>query len=93
MPWQVRELLTLRKAAERCLSLIYSELRITTLVDVYDALRSARPYKPAMTHEQAMNIILEGYGRTDPKHFRPDVLEAFKNANDAMNHIFETMAD
>lgn len=69
------------------------EASITTLVDVYDALRSARPYKPAMTHEQAMNIILEGDGRTDPKHFRPDVLEAFKNANDAMNHIFETMAD
>ena len=69
------------------------EASIATLVDVYDALRSARPYKPAMTHEQAMNIILEGDGRTDPKHFRPDVLEAFKNANGAMNHIFETMAD
>lgn len=69
------------------------EASITTLVDVYDALRSVRPYKPAMTHEQAMTIILEGDGRTNPKHFRPDVLEAFKNANAAMNHIFETMAD
>jgi len=69
------------------------EASITTLVDVYDALRSARPYKPAMTHEQAMNIILQGDGRTDPKHFRPDVLEAFRNASDAMNHIFETMVD
>lgn len=69
------------------------EASITTLVDVYDALRSVRPYKPAMTHEQAMSIILEGDGRTDPKHFRPDVLEAFKSANDAMNQIFESMAD
>jgi len=69
------------------------EASITTLVDVYDALRSERPYKPAMTHEQAMKIILEGDGRTDPKHFRPDVLDAFERANQAMNHIFETMKD
>jgi putative two-component system response regulator len=69
------------------------EASITTLVDVYDALRSERPYKAAMSHEEAMNTIVEGDGRTDPKHFRPDVLEAFKNANGAMNHIFETMAD
>ena len=69
------------------------EASITTLVDVYDALRSVRPYKPAMTHEQAMRIILEGDGRTHPDHFRPDVLEAFKTANQAMNAIFESMAD
>ena len=69
------------------------EASITTLVDVYDALRSVRPYKPAMTHEQAMRIILEGDGRTHPDHFRPDVLKAFKTANQAMNAIFESMAD
>ena len=69
------------------------EASITTLVDVYDALRSERPYKAAMTHEQAMQVILEGDGRTDPKHFRPDVLAAFKGADQAMNHIFETMKD
>jgi putative two-component system response regulator len=27
--------------------------RILQVVDVYDALRTARPYKPALTHEQA----------------------------------------
>jgi len=69
------------------------EASITALVDVYDALRSERPYKAAMTHEQAMKIILEGDGRTDPKHFRPDVLDAFERANQEMNHIFETMKD
>ncbi|MDB2439967.1 response regulator [Luminiphilus sp.] len=69
------------------------EASITTLVDVYDALRSVRPYKPSMTHEEAMTIILEGDGRTSPTHFRPEVLEAFKGADQAMNHIFESMAD
>jgi putative two-component system response regulator len=69
------------------------EASITTLVDVYDALRSERPYKPSMSHEQAMTTISEGDGRTDPKHFRPDVLQAFKSINSDMNHIFETMAD
>ena len=69
------------------------EASITTLVDVYDALRSVRPYKPSMTHEEAMTVILEGDGRTSPSHFRPEVLEAFKGADQAMNHIFESMAD
>ena len=46
-----------------------------------------------MTHEQAMQVILEGDGRTDPKHFRPEVLDAFKRADQAMAHIFEAMKD
>ena len=39
----------------------------------YDALISARVYKPAMTHAQAREIILKGRGQ----HFDPDVVEAF----------------
>ena len=29
--------------------------RVLQVVDVYDALRTARSYKPALTHEQAAN--------------------------------------
>ena len=33
--------------------------RILQVVDVYDALRTARPYKPARTHEQAALTMRE----------------------------------
>jgi putative two-component system response regulator len=32
--------------------------RILQVVDVYDALRTARPYKPALTHEKAAHTML-----------------------------------
>ena len=33
--------------------------RILQVVDVYDALRTARPYKPALSHEQAALTMRE----------------------------------
>jgi putative two-component system response regulator len=33
--------------------------RILQVVDVYDALRTERPYKPALTHEQAAKTMRE----------------------------------
>ncbi|MEM8878176.1 MAG: HD domain-containing phosphohydrolase [Pseudomonadota bacterium] len=47
--------------------------RIMALADVYDALRSSRPYKSAFSHEKARGIIVEGRG----SHFDPDVVDAF----------------
>ncbi len=47
--------------------------RIVAVADVYDALRSRRPYKEPMTHEQARAIIREGSGM----HFDPEVVHAF----------------
>lgn len=46
--------------------------RIVAVADVYDALRSRRPYKEPMTHEAAFEIILAGAG----KHFDPSVVVA-----------------
>lgn len=51
--------------------------RIVAIADVYDALKSPRQYKNAFTHEEAVDIILKGDGRTSPDHFDPNILEVF----------------
>src|SRR5690242_12556504 len=47
--------------------------RLLTLVDVFDALTSARPYKEAMSMEAARERIAAGMGT----HFEPAATEAF----------------
>lgn len=46
--------------------------RLLTVADVYDALVSRRVYKPAFTHETAVELIRQGSG----EHFDPDVVDA-----------------
>jgi putative two-component system response regulator len=42
--------------------------RIIAVADAYDALTSDRPYRPALSHEQAFEILREGAGRVwDPR--------------------------
>lgn len=67
--------------------------RIVMLADVYDALRSRRPYKPAFTHGKACAIILKGDGRTQPAHFDPRLLDIFVRAEGRFGEIFEKLSD
>ncbi len=63
--------------------------RITALADVYDALRSARPYKEPFTHKKSMEIMHEGAGT----QFDPRVFEAFDKLGDRFDKIFNELAD
>lgn len=63
--------------------------RIMGICDVYDALRSKRPYKPAFEHDKTMGIVVEGDGRTMPGHFDPAVLDAFKRCGSHFNEIYQ----
>jgi putative two-component system response regulator len=47
--------------------------RIMAVVDVYDALISERPYKPAFPFEKAVQIIAENKG----KQFDPEIVNVF----------------
>lgn len=56
------------------------EARIYAVVDVFDALTHDRPYRKAMSLQEALNYIKSESG----KHFDPDVVKAFfrENAQD-----------
>ncbi|QEN05261.1 HD domain-containing protein [Thiospirochaeta perfilievii] len=58
--------------------------RMMALADVYDALRSKRPYKDPIPHEKVMGMILEERGR----HFDPVLVDLFIEFNGKFNDIF-----
>lgn len=63
--------------------------QIVKIVDVYDALRSDRPYKRGLTHEESLNIILNGDGRTSPEHFSKHLLKIFEEYNEEIRKLWE----
>ena len=59
--------------------------RIVALADVYDALRSRRPYKEPIPHEKAKAIILEDSGT----HFDPKIVKAFLQCEEQFIEVSE----
>lgn len=57
--------------------------RLMAVADVYDALISKRVYKPAFSHQEAIDIMRKGRG----SHFDPDILDVFMRISDEFNEI------
>lgn len=64
--------------------------RIMYICDIYDALRSKRPYKTGFDHSRALSIISQGDNRTMPVHFDPAISTIFKQHEQKFRDIFET---
>jgi len=67
--------------------------RIVMLCDLYDALRSQRPYKSAFSHVKTIDIMLNGNERTKPTHFDPSLLEAFREMHHQFDGIYSTVQE
>jgi len=63
--------------------------RIMAIADVYEALRSKRPYKEAFSHEKSFGIIMEGIR----SHFDPAVVDAFRAVEADFAKIHDRMDD
>jgi HD-GYP domain-containing protein (c-di-GMP phosphodiesterase class II) len=51
--------------------------RVVKVVNTYDVLRSDRPYKKGLSHEEALKILLVGDKKTRPSHFDPKIFSIF----------------
>lgn len=67
--------------------------RMMALADVYDALRSRRPYKEPFDHERSVEIILKGDGRVKPEHFDPQLLAIFPRVAPTFAEFYATLTD
>lgn len=63
--------------------------RIAAICDVYDALRSVRPYKTAWTAENTLAFFLERSG----SHFDPELVDVFVRNFDQLESIRQRMLD
>ena len=69
------------------------EARIVAICDLYDALRSPRPYKAGLDHETAVRYITQGGSNVSPRHFDPVVLQAFKMSEPAFSEVYRLHQD
>jgi len=69
--------------------------RIVSVCDIYDALRSARPYKAAFTHAESVALITrdDRSGASGEDRFGPEVFDAFIENQHHFERIFMEMQD
>ncbi|MRR54679.1 MAG: CHASE2 domain-containing protein [Deltaproteobacteria bacterium] len=63
--------------------------RIMAVADVYDAIICKRRYKPAFSHEDAVDIIVRNKG----SHFDPTIVEAFLEVQEEFHKVAQQLPD
>ncbi len=63
--------------------------RLVTIADVYDALRSRRSWKPALSHAAALQVMLE----SSPGQFDPALLQIFQRCAPQFERIYRELPD
>jgi response regulator RpfG family c-di-GMP phosphodiesterase len=63
--------------------------RLVTIADVYDALRSRRAYKPALSHAAALQVMLE----VNSGQFDPALLQVFQRCAPQFERIYRESPD
>jgi putative two-component system response regulator len=63
--------------------------RMVAICDVYDALRSRRTYKPALSHSAAVQVMT----KVSVGQFDPNLLNAFQRCSDRFEQIFRDTTD
>jgi putative two-component system response regulator len=63
--------------------------RLTAVADVYDALRRDRLYKRAMTHEDAMRVVMH----RSPGQFDPSLLSCLAVCRDGFERVYREVCD
>jgi len=59
--------------------------RVMAIVDVYDAAVGRNLYRPCMTHDEAVDLIIRGSGT----HFDPAVVDAFVTVAPVLRSVSE----
>jgi response regulator RpfG family c-di-GMP phosphodiesterase len=63
--------------------------RLVTVCDVYDALRSRRSYKPALSHSTAMQVMT----KVSAGQFDPDLMQVFLRCAHHFERIFRKVTE
>lgn len=62
--------------------------RIMTICDVYDALRSKRPYKQSKSHSDTLDVMRTGDHRVHPAQFDPQIFDVFMSKHSQFEQIY-----
>ncbi len=69
------------------------EARIVRLMDVYDALRSKRYYKPSLTHAESVAVLTRGDDRVRPSNFDPDLLDVLVCNGEEFEQLYDVVGN